>query len=167
MIISLIAAVAENKVIGKDNDLVWHLPDDMRYFMETTEGHHVLQGRKNFYSVPEKFRPLKNRVNIIVSRQPDLKIEGCIVKNSISDGISYAEKNDENELFIIGGGEIYKQSLHLADKIYITEVKSSFQGDTYFPEFDLSEWEEVSRISHPVDEKHLYSFDFVILERKR
>ena len=166
MIISLIAAVAENNVIGKDNDLVWHLPDDMRYFMETTEGHHVLQGRKNFYSVPEKYRPLKNRVNIIVSRQPDLEIEGCVVKNSIEEGIAYAENMGEKELFIIGGGEIYAQSMHLADKIYITEIKSSFEGDTYFPELDSSEWGEISRVTHEIDEKHLSEFDFVVLERK-
>ena len=145
---------------------MWHLPDDMRYFMKTTEGHHVLQGRKNFYSVPEKLRPLKNRTNIIISRQPGLEIEGCVVKNSIEAGITYAENMSEKELFIIGGGEIYKQSIHLANKIYITEVKSSFEGDTYFPEFDLSEWEEISRVTHEIDKKHLNEFDFVVLERK-
>ncbi|MEO1051097.1 MAG: dihydrofolate reductase [Bacteroidota bacterium] len=167
MLISLIAAVAENGVIGKDNDLVWDLPDDMKYFMRTTKGHHILLGRKNYLSLPEKFRPLPNRSNLIVTRQKDYAAEGAFVFNTIEEAIDFAKAEGEEELFVIGGGEIYKQTLDMADKLYITEVKCSFEGDTFFPDFDKSQWEETSRTSHGIDEKHNCEFDFVIFERPK
>lgn len=166
MKISMIAAVAENLVIGKDNDLVWRLPDDMKYFMETTQNHHVIMGRKNYESIPHKFRPLPKRVNIIVTKQEHYLAPDCIVKNSIDEAINYAQDQGEDELFIIGGGQIYTQSLERADTLYITEVKQSFDGDAFFPEFNKLVWQEVSRIPHTKDDRHKYNFDFVVYNRK-
>jgi dihydrofolate reductase len=167
MILSLIAAVAANKVIGKDNKLVWSLPRDMKYFMETTSGHYVITGRKNFESIPEKFRPLPNRTNIIVTRQPGYKAQGAIIAHSLEEALQRAKSGGESEVFIIGGGEIYRQSIGLADRIYITEVKGIFSGDTYFPDFNILEWKEISRVRNLPDVKHAYAFDFVLLERTK
>lgn len=166
MIISMIAAVAENKVIGKDNDLVWRLPDDMKYFMETTKNHFVIMGRKNYESIPHKFRPLPNRTNIIVTRQTDYEADDCIIVDTISKAIEYAREQNQKEIFIIGGGQIYAQSLDLSNKLYVTEIKEQFDGDTFFPTYDKCAWEEVSRISHDKDERHLHAFDFVVYDRK-
>ena len=166
MIISMIAAVATNRVIGKDNDLVWRLPDDMKYFMETTKDHYVIMGRKNYESIPHKFRPLPNRVNIIITKQKDYKAPDCIITNTIEEALDYARDQAQEEVFVIGGGQIYKQSLQLAHKLYITEVKEHFEGDTYFPDFDHREWNEISRKHHYKDEKHQHEFDFVIYTRK-
>ena len=166
MRISMIAAVSENRVIGKDNDLVWSLPRDMKYFMDTTRGHHIITGRRNYESIPNKYRPLKDRTNIIVTRQGDYDGGEALIVHSIEEGIDLARKNGEEELFIIGGGEIYSQALPLADRLYITEVKGIFEGDTFFPEFDPGNWEEVSRISNETDERHDYAFDYVIYDRK-
>lgn len=167
MIISMIAAVAENLVIGGNNDLVWRLPDDMKYFMETTRNHHVIMGRLNYESIPHKFRPLPQRVNIIVTSQDDYEAKDCIITNSIGEAIDVARQDNQEEVFIIGGGQIYAQSIDLADRLYITEIKSSFEGDTFFPEIDKSEWLEVSRKPHAKDEKHDHEFDFVVYERKK
>ena len=167
MIISAIAAVARNGVIGKDNDLVWRLPDDMKYFQETTRGHHVIMGRKNYDSLPEKWKPLPDRVNLVVSRQLGLRIPGAQVLPSIQEALDVARDSGEEEAFIIGGGQIYKESLPTLDRIYYTDIHGEFDGDTYFPSLDEREWKEVSRISHGQDEKHAYSFDFVIYERRR
>src|SRR6188472_2028406 len=122
MIISMIAALARNGVIGKANDLPWHLPDDMKFFMQTTKGHHVIMGRRNYESIPEKFRPLPNRANIVVTRQEDFDAPGCIVTHSIEEGLEIARQNKEFEVFIIGGAEIYNQGFALATKLYLTEV---------------------------------------------
>ena len=159
MTISMIVAVADNRVIGKDNDLVWHLPDDMRYFMQTTQHHVVIMGRKNYESIPDKYRPLANRTNIVVTRQQAYNAPGCIITDTIKNALDYAKDQNEKEVFIIGGGQIYAQSLELADKLYITEIKHSFDGDTYFPEFKKENWQEVSRKHHSKDDKHLYEFD--------
>ncbi|MEQ9425759.1 MAG: dihydrofolate reductase [Cyclobacteriaceae bacterium] len=168
MIVSMIAAVSENMVIGKDNDLVWHLPDDMKYFMETTKGHHVIMGRKNYDSIPAKYRPLKNRTNVIVTRNKDYQPEDCndcLVAHSVKTALEIAGNNSEKECFIIGGGEIYSMGMEHADRLYITEIRSTFEGDTFFPEFDKSEWEEISRRPHSIDERHKHAFDFVVYER--
>lgn len=166
MKISMIAAVAENGVIGKDNDLVWHLPDDMKYFVDKTRGRHVIMGRKNYQSIPEKFRPLPNRPNIVLTRQSNFEAKGCIVLNTLEDALKLAEEANETEAFIIGGAQIYKMGLSLADKMYITEVHEDFDGDTFFPDFDKSIWNEINREHHVQDDKHPHSFDFVIYERK-
>lgn len=163
--ISMIAAVARNLTIGKDNDLPWKLPDDMKFFMNTTKGHHVIMGRKNYDSLHEKFKPLPNRTNIVVTRQRDFKAPGCFVTNKIDDAIAIAEKGNESELFIIGGAEIYKLALADADRLYLTEIDAEIQGDTFFPSFNRQEWKETSRVHHDADEKHKFSFDFVIYDR--
>ncbi|MFZ1808726.1 MAG: dihydrofolate reductase [Cyclobacteriaceae bacterium] len=165
MTISLIAALAQNRVIGKENDLPWRLPDDMKYFMQTTSGHHVLMGRKNYDSLPDKFKPLPNRTNIVVTRQSNFEAVGCTIVSSIEQGIEIASKNKEEELFVIGGAQIYKQSLERADYLYLTEINAEIEGDTFFPEIDPAKWSEVSRKPHAIDEKHRYSFDFVIYKR--
>ncbi len=165
MIISLIAALSENRVIGKNNDLPWHLPDDMKYFMQTTKGHHVIMGRKNYDSIPEKFRPLPNRTNIVVTRQKSFSAPGCKVVNSIEAGLRIAESNHEKEVFIIGGSKIYNQGFPLATRLYLTEIHARIDGDTYFPEFNKSHWREVSRKHHLSDERHKFPFDFVVFER--
>ncbi|MEZ4974843.1 MAG: dihydrofolate reductase [Cyclobacteriaceae bacterium] len=166
MKISLIAALSQNRVIGKNNDLPWRLPDDMKYFMETTSGHHVIMGRKNYDSLPEKFKPLPNRINIVVTRQRDFKAAGCEIVHSIEEGVEIGRKAEERELFIIGGAEIYKASLAVADRLYLTEIEAIIEGDTYFPEINPSEWSEVSRKRHEADQKHKHAFDFVVYDRK-
>ncbi len=166
MKISLIAALSENYVIGKDNDLPWRLPDDMKFFMQTTSGHHVIMGRKNYQSLPDKFRPLPNRTNIVVSRQANFSAAGCKVVHSIEKGIEIAKAGNETELFIIGGAEVYKQALSMADHMYLTEIKAVISGDTYFPKFDKARWIEVSRKPHGADERHAFAFDFVLYQRK-
>lgn len=162
----MIAAVAENLVIGKDNDLVWNLPDDMRFFMQTTSGHHVIMGRKNYESIPQKYRPLPNRTNIIITRQKDYTAEGAHVVHSLEDALEIARENGEAEAFIIGGGEIYKMGLEVADTMYLTEIHAPFAGDAYFPTWDRAKWQQLKREHHPKDEKHDYAFDFVTYERK-
>src|ERR1041385_4080876 len=129
MQISIIAAVAKNGVIGKSNDLPWRLPDDMKYFMQTTQGHHVIMGRKNYESLPEKFRPLPNRTNIVVTRQKDFHAPACTVVNELKDGVQLAAKNQEQNLFIIGGAEIYKLALPLTDTLFLTEIDAEVEGD--------------------------------------
>ncbi len=165
MKISMIAAVAANKVIGKDNDMVWSLPDDMKFFMTKTSGHNIILGRKNYESLPKKFRPLPNRVNIVMTRNEAYEAEGTVIVRSLPEAIKIAEDNGEEEVFIIGGGEIYKLGLEIADTMYITEIKGEFEGDAFFPDYDSKVWKEVERIHHPVDEKHAYEFDFVTYER--
>jgi dihydrofolate reductase len=163
---SLVAAVAANGVIGKDNDLPWRLPDDMKFFMETTKGHYVVLGRKNYDSLPGKFKPLPNRTNVVVTRQKDFQAPGCLIVHSIEDAIAVAKDNKESELMIIGGSDIYKLSLRYADRLYLTEINAEVEGDTYFPEFDRMEWQEVSRIHHAKDDRHKFDFDFVVYEKK-
>ena len=166
MTISLIAALSKNRIIGKNNDLPWKLPDDMKYFMKTTKGHHVIMGRKNYDSLPEKYKPLSNRTNIVVTRQQDFKANGCIVVHSIQAAIDLAEKDNEQELFIIGGAEIYKLGFSSAHRLYLTEIDAHIAGDTHFPEFKAEAWSETSRVHHPADERHAFDFDFVIYDRK-
>lgn len=166
MKISMIAAMGQNRVIGKDNDIPWHLPDDFQYFKKMTEGHFVLMGRKNFESLPPKFKPLPNRPNVVITRNSGYEAAGTTVVNSLEAAIEEARKHQEPEAFIIGGGEIYKLGLEYADTIYLTEINGDFEGDTIFPEFDKNEWVEVSRQQHSTDERHLFSFDFVIYEKK-
>ena len=166
MEVSLIVAVAENGVIGKDNDLIWHLPKDMKFFKETTLGHHVIMGRKNFESIPEKYRPLPNRTNVVITRQADYKAEGCVVINSVEEALEIAKQNGDKEPFIIGGGQIYKIALeqNLVDKIYLTKVHHTFDGDTFFPKLN-NEWKEINKKVNKADEKHAYDYDFITLER--
>ncbi len=166
MIVSMIAAMGSNRVIGKDNDIPWHLPDDFKYFKNTTRGHHVIMGRKNWESLPHSFQPLPGRPNIIITRQSGFKAEGGQVVPSLEQALEIASKNNEPEAFIIGGGEIYRMGLILADRIYLTEINQAFDGQVTFPDFDKSVWQEESREHHSADERHKYSFDFVVYSRK-
>ena len=159
--ITLIAAVAENNALGKDNQLLWHLPDDFKRFKSVTTGHHIIMGRKTFESFP---KPLPNRTHVIISRQKNYQPEGCIVVDSLEKAIAVCPKNEET--FIIGGGEIYKQSIAIADKLDITKVHHSFDADTFFPEIDINEWELKSSEFHPKDEKHQFDFAFETYLRK-
>lgn len=165
MIVSLIAALSENRVIGKNNDLPWRLPDDMKYFMDTTSGHYVIMGRKNYQSLPEKFRPLPNRTNIVITRSRDFSAPGCKVVQSLTDALEIARKANQREVFIIGGAEIYALSLPHAHRLYLTEIKAEVAGDTYFPNVNLTEWKELSRSRHSVDNRHPFAFDFVVYEK--
>ncbi len=169
MIISLIAAHTQNNVIGKNNDLPWHLPDEMKYFMETTKGHAVIMGRKNYDSLPPKFKPLKDRFNIVVTRQHDFEAPGTVTVHSIEDAFTEAARfhHPDNEIFVIGGAQIYAQALPHANRLYLTEIKTTLEGDTHFPDFDKKEWKEVSRKLHEADARHAYAFEFVVYERKK
>lgn len=166
MIISTIAAMSSNRVIGRDNDLPWHLPDDFKFFQQTTKGHHIIMGRKNWESLPPKFQPLPNRTNLVITRQSGYVAEGATIIQTLEEGQSIAAKNGEDELFIIGGGEIYRMGLSISNRIYLTEIDGVFDGEVTFPEFSDSSWKEVSRKHHPADERHQYAFDFVIYEKK-
>jgi dihydrofolate reductase len=162
--ISAIAAVGKGLELGAGNDLLWHLPDDFSWFVQHTRGKPVIMGRKTMQSLG---KPLKNRLNIVITRNPECVVEGFYAVDSLEKALEYAKSQYDDEIFVIGGGEIYKQSLTLLDKLYITEVDGSFPGaDTFFPEYDKALWNEVFREHHPTDEKHNYAFDFVILERK-
>ena len=165
MIISLIVAVAENGVIGKNNQLPWHLPTDMKYFRDTTMGHCVIMGRKNYDSIPLKYRPLDGRTNIVVTRQKDFKAEACVVVNSVEGGLSEAKKKNEPEVFIIGGADIFKQTIAIADKIYYTKIFHSFDGDVFFPEIDESKWKLVSKQDMQPDAKNKFPFSFCVYEK--
>ena len=167
MLVSLIVAASTNNVIGNDNDLIWHLPNDMRFFKETTRGHHVIMGRKNFDSIPHKFRPLPNRTNIIVTRNVKYSSNEVLVTNSIEEAINISKKNKETEAFVIGGGEIYKLALEmdLIDKIYLTRVHHYFNGDTFFPILS-KKWKEIKREDHYKDNKHAYDYSYIVLEKK-
>ena len=159
--LSMIVAASENNVIGKNNQLLWHLPDDLKHFKRTTKGHHVIAGRKTFES---QGRPLPNRTNIIITRNRDLQIDGCEIAHSLDEAISMVKNDDEP--FIIGGENIYKQALPKVDRIYLTRVHATFEGDTYFPEIDANEWEVVSSEYHGTDEKHKYPFTVYTLEHR-
>ena len=159
--LSMIVAVSENNVIGKENKLLWHLPDDLKHFKRTTKGHHVIAGRKTFES---QGRPLPKRTNIVITRNKDICIEGCHIAHSLDEAIVMAR--EDNEPFIIGGEEIYKQAMEKVDRIYITRIHETFDGDTYFPEIDERKWEVVSSKYHGIDDKHPYPFTIYILEKK-
>jgi dihydrofolate reductase len=165
MIVSAIAALSKNRVIGKDNDLPWRLPDDMKFFMETTKGHHVIMGRKNYDSLHPKFKPLPQRTNIVITRQKNFQAPGCIVLHDVEPGLEIARKNSETECFIIGGAEIYKLAMPHTTRLYMTEIDAVIEGDTRFPAIDQSQWKEVSRKHHPADQRHAYAFDIVVYDR--
>jgi dihydrofolate reductase len=144
MTISLIAAVAQNRAIGKDNQLLWHLPEDMRHFRETTRGKTVIMGRKTWESLPEKFRPLPGRRNIVVTRDRNFVAEGAELAHSLDEAIAAA--GDDGETFVIGGAELYRQALPMAQRLYLTEVAQAYEGDVFFPEIQTAEWQEISRM---------------------
>ena len=168
MIVSMIAAIANNNVIGKDNQLIWDLPRDMKFFMDTTMNRHIIMGRKNFESIPVKYRPLKNRVNIIVTRNSSYKADNCIVVSNILEGLNFARQKGEGECFIIGGGQIYQHALdqELVDKLYLTHINSDFEGDTFFPEINYEKWDSKIIFNNTVDDKNPHDFQVIEYVKK-
>jgi dihydrofolate reductase len=162
MTISLIAAVAENRAIGKDNKMLWHLPEDLKYFKNHTVGHSLIMGRKTFESFP--VRPLPNRRNIIITRQSDYPCETCIIVKSPEEAL--AQCKDDEEVFIGGGAGIYKQFLDKADKMYLTHIHESFEADTFFPKFEAENWEIIKKSERKTDHRNNLSYTFVEYKKK-
>jgi dihydrofolate reductase len=169
--ISMISAVAENRVIGNKNALPWHLPADFKYFKETTLGKAIVMGLNTFKSIGEK--PLPGRKHIILNNDPSyVPPENCVAAHSIDEVLKIIENDpsqssgQKQEIFVCGGASVYKQFLPLADRLYLTFIHQDFEGDTYFPEFDINAWKEIKRMDCEPDEKNPYSYSFVVLERK-
>ncbi|MBD3583163.1 dihydrofolate reductase [Flavobacterium selenitireducens] len=159
--ITLIAAAAENNALGKDNQLLWHLPDDFKRFKALTTGHYIIMGRKTFESFP---KPLPNRVHVIITRQPDYRADNCIVVGSLEEALKVCPKSEE--IYVIGGGEIYALALSLADKIELTRVHTSLEADAYFPDFSDADWDLQESDHHPKDERHAFDFTYETYVRK-
>ncbi|OGZ69186.1 MAG: dihydrofolate reductase [Candidatus Staskawiczbacteria bacterium RIFCSPHIGHO2_02_FULL_42_22] len=163
MIISIISALGENRVIGKNNGLPWHLPADFKYFKEKTLGKTIVMGLNTFKSIGEK--PLLGRKNIVLNNDLNYQVpEGCFLARSI-DEVLEITKNDE-ELMVCGGASVYKQFLPMAHRLYLTLIHQPFEGDTFFPEFNMMDWKEISREDHGPDPKNAYRYSFVVLEVK-
>lgn len=160
--ITMIAAAAENNALGKDNDLVWHLPDDFKRFKKLTTGHYIIMGRKTFESFP---KPLPNRTHVVITRKKNYEREGAVVVHSLEEALRLA--SNDPQPFVIGGGEIYKLALPEADKIELTRVHGTFDADAFFPEIDERNWKLVSSSFHPADADHDYAFTYLTYERAR
>ncbi|MEH7500510.1 dihydrofolate reductase [Neobacillus drentensis] len=160
--ISFIVAMDENRVIGKDNQLPWRLPEDLKFFKRVTMGHPIAMGRKTHESIG---RVLPGRENIVITRQADYLSEGCTVFHSVEDFVKDS-KNKSDEIFIIGGAEIFKETFAYSDRLYITLIHEEFAGDTFFPEYDLSKWKLVSSEKGIKDDNNPYDYEFLIYERK-
>ncbi len=158
--ITIIAAIGKNRELGKNNDLIWHLPNDLKRFKKVTSGHDVIMGRKTFASLG---KPLPNRTNIIISRNANYEAEGCIVVNSLEAALKAT--TDANP-YILGGAQIYAQAINIANKLDLTLVDAELDADVFFPEIDMHIWKETSSEHFEADEKHQYSYSFVTLERK-
>ena len=160
MELSLIVAMGKHREIGKDNDLLWHLPRDMKFFKETTLGHTVVMGRKNWESIPERFRPLTDRENIVLTRNEDFEAEGATVIHNFDELSNVVDNNDDKKCFIIGGAQVYDIALKSGqvNEMYVTEVDETFEADTYFPFVDSSGWEVEVVLEHEADDKNPHSF---------
>lgn len=158
--ISIIVAVAKNGVIGDKNSLLWHLREDMIHFRTTTSGHPVVMGRKTYDSIG---RPLPKRTNVVITRDTNLTIEGCTMAHSLEEAVALFDKSEE--VFILGGAQIYRQALPLADRIYLTVIDKEYEGDTSFPEIDYSQWRECCREEFARGEEFEHPFSFITLER--
>jgi dihydrofolate reductase len=162
MIRSLVVAMARNRVIGRDNRLPWRLPADLAYFKRVTLGHPVVMGRRTWESIG---KPLPGRLNIVVSRNPQFRAPGATVVGSLD--AAWKAAGDAAEISVIGGTSLFAEALPVADRIHLTEVEAEVPGDTWFPEFDRSQWVEHEVSRHPADDRHAYPFRIVVLERKR
>jgi dihydrofolate reductase len=158
--LSIIVAADRNNVIGKDNALIWHLPNDLRYFKEKTTGHAIIMGRRTFDSVG---KPLPNRRNIIITRNPGFKVDGCEVVTSLEAALSLVNPDEEN--FIVGGEEIYRQSLPLTDRVYLTRIDHEFEGDRHFPELG-PDWKLIEETEGIVDEKNAFAHSFLVFDHQ-
>ena len=163
MIISLIVAMDEDRAIGVNNRIPWHLPDDLKRFKTLTMGHHIIMGRKTYESICS---PLPGRTKVVITNQQDYKSDDCLVVHSVDEAIDLVDNRGETEVFIIGGGEIFKQSLELADRIYLSIVHKTFQAEVFFPQLDESQWTEIESSHHPVDQTHQFPFTYKTLIRK-
>lgn len=161
MLVSLVVAASTNNVIGKDNKLLWKLPNDMRFFKNVTWGMPVIMGRKTYESLAQ---PLPGRKNIVLSRQP-LESEGAIVVKNLEDALFLVKQMDVKEAMVIGGGEIYRLAWEKAKRIYLTRVDAEFEGDTFFPALDPKQWKLIRQDNHEADEKHAYGYSFQVWER--
>lgn len=162
--VSLIVATGEDQAIGKNNGMLWHLPDDFRFFKQITMGHPLIMGRKTFESLKGA---LPGRRNIVISRNSNYIPEGAERSASIEEALELAARAEPDEIFIAGGGQIYKDSLHLADRVYLTLVHARFpDAEVYFPKLNPLDWQEVEKKDHPEDEQHRHSFTFLVLERR-
>ncbi len=164
MRLSILVATAKNRVIGKNNALPWHLPADLKHFKALTMGHPIIMGRKTYESIG---RLLSGRTNVIVTRQKAYQVAGAITANSIDDALKVCQAGVEgnDEVFLIGGAELYRQTLELCDRMYITEIQRDFDGDTYFPAFDMEEWKEITREKNFSEDRRL-DYHFVVLDQK-
>lgn len=166
MKLALIAAYAQNRVVGIDNKLPWHLPEDLKYFKRCTSGKAIIMGRKTFDSIG---RPLPNRTNIVISRNPEFEVEGVKVVSTLDEAIELAkavnEVNGIDEIMVIGGATIYELTLPIADRLYLTHVHAKVEGDAYFPEVDFSNWHEVERADYSASETNPYDYSFVVYEK--
>ena len=162
--VSILVAMAKNRVIGRNNALPWQLPPDLKRFKELTMGHHIVMGRKTYESIG---RPLPGRTSVIITRQPDYQVPGAIVVASIDQALKVcsAGKEVDQEIFVIGGAQIYRQSLGLCQRIYITEIQQEFDGDTLFPELNQQEWREISREKYRLNDGDGLEYHFVVLDR--
>ena len=167
MKVSLIVAMDLERGIGKNNDLMWHLPADMKFFKETTSEHIVVMGRKNYDSIPVKYRPLPNRENVVLTRNTHYKAEDCLVFNSLEDCLDHYKKEENKTVFIIGGGEIYKKALEIncVDEMYISHINKIYGADTFFPEFDMRKWKVETVLNREKDEKNDASFSVLKYSR--
>ena len=163
MIISLIVAMDERRGIGKEGKLPWRLSSDLKRFRELTMGHHMIVGRKTFESIG---KPLQGRQMIVITHNAAFRADGCLVAASVQAGLAVAQERGETEVFVIGGAEIYAQTLDAADRLYLTQVHAEVDADTFFPELNYDLWTEKQSIYQPADEKNQYAFTFKLLERK-
>ncbi|MCK5918294.1 MAG: type 3 dihydrofolate reductase [Cocleimonas sp.] len=164
MKISMIAAMAHQRVIGKDQKMPWHLPADLAFFKKTTMGSPLLMGRKTYESIG---RPLPGRLNLVVTRNPELTIAGCEIVTSLAQALDIADKksNKCNEIFITGGADLYNSFLPQADRLYLTLIDAELEGDTYFPDYTQYQWHQIERIEHQADDKNIYPYSFITLDR--
>lgn len=160
---SFVVAASQNNVIGKDNQLPWSLPNDLKFFKNTTWAMPVIMGRKTYESTG---RPLPGRTNIVITHREDWKADGVMVVHSMEEALKAAAATDAKEAFIIGGGEIFKDNISQVDKIYITRVHAKIEGDAYFPEIDPTVWKIISNLDFPVDDRHKYAYSFQLWQRK-
>lgn len=168
MKVALIVAMDLERGIGRNNDLMWHLPNDMKFFTQTTRGQIVVMGRRNYDSIPEKYRPLPQRENVVLTRNKDFEAPGCQVFNTLEECLSFYADERERTVFIIGGGEIYRLALEagVVEEMYITHINHRYGADTFFPEFDLTEWQVETVLEQPIDERHEASFMALRYTRK-
>jgi len=163
MIISHLVAASENNVIGKNNQIPWHLPNDLKFFKNKTWGMPVVMGRNTYESLD---KPLPGRINVVITTKNDWNREGVLVAHTIDEGVKKACETDCKELFIIGGGEIFKQSMDIVNRIYLTRVHTKIDGDVYYPTFDESKWTLVHEDPRPADDKHAFAYTFQTWEKK-